>query len=307
MVVSAKLPWRNILKLHAPVLAVVAAIAVTVVLLDKLAGWTMPGLATPYSIAGVALAILLGFRNSAAYDRWWEGRKLWGGIVNASRMLARQVTTYVRESSEVTHDDVKRLRVEVLHRHVAWLNALRCQLRGQDALGELDGLISAEEKAALTGQKNVAVALLQTNGERLAEAANRGALDERRLESIDRTLSELIALQGGCERIKSTPIPPAYAFFTTAFTRVYCCVLPVGLVEHLGFATAVVVLALSFMYLVLSAIGRLLEDPFTTSPNAIALTAICRTIEINLRQALGETDLPPAIEPYRAGTVELLM
>lgn len=307
MVVSNKLPWKAILKLHSPMLLLVGAIAVAVVLIDRYADVKMPSSATPYSIAGVALAILLGFRNSAAYDRWWEGRKLWGGIVNASRALGRQVTTYAKTSGDMTADDLKQFQTEILHRQVAWLNALRCQLRGQDPLGELDGLITAEEKASLADQKNVPFALLQINGKALAEAANKGIIDERRLESIDRTLSELVALQGGCERIKGTPIPPAYGFFTLGFTRAYCCALPIGLVEHLGIATAVVVVALAFMFSVLGTIGKFLEDPFTTAPNALALTAICRNIEINLRQALGEKDIPPALKPYRVGTVDLLL
>jgi putative membrane protein len=307
MVVSSKLPWAAIFKLHAPVLSVVGAIAIAVMVLDRIYDYHLPSSPVPYQIAGVALAILLGFRNSAAYDRWWEGRKIWGGIVNASRALGRQITTFTRQGEGVTSDEVRAFQRDVLHRHVAWLNALRCQLRGQDARGEIDGLVSAEEKEALGAQKNVALGIFQTNSAAIAEAANRGMLDELRLASIDRTLAELVGLQGACERIKGTPIPPAYAIFTTTFIRVYCCALPLGLVEHFGVATAVVVVALSFMFLVLSAIGRFLEDPFTTGPNAIALTAICRTIEINLRQMLGETDLPPPVLPKKVGKVELLM
>jgi ion channel-forming bestrophin family protein len=147
---------------------------------------------------------------------------------------------------------------------------------------------------------------VHTTGARLARAANEGLLTEERLRTVDQTLTELTALQGGCERIKSTPIPLAYGFFTRAFVRVYSCALPFGLVEHMGFATVLVVVALAFVFLVLETIGRLLEDPFTLSPNGLPLSAICRNIEINLRQQLGETDLPSPLQPQQRGVAMVL-
>lgn len=302
MVVGTRLPWRNVLVLHAPWLVSVALVALAVSYAETRFGWKPPGTAMPYSVAGFALAIFLAFRNSASYDRWWEGRKLWGGIVNASRAFARQVITFVRGEGDAA--DVRR---DVVYRHVAWLNALRCQLRGQDPFSEIAAYLDPDELEALRGQKNVAAALLHENGARLAEARAQGLLSsDHLLAAIDRSLVELVNMQGGCERIKATPLPLAYAFFTRSFVRAYCFALPFGLVEHMGVATAVVVVALTFVLLVLETIGRLLEDPFTMGPNCLPLSAICRNIEINLRQQLGERELPAPIVPEPRGIVAVL-
>jgi ion channel-forming bestrophin family protein len=300
MVIGTRLPWWNVLKMHALLLSVTGSAALGVCLVEKFYGLRPPGAALPFSVAGFALAIFLAFRNSASYDRWWEGRKLWGGIVNASRALARQVTTFVRdeERSSIARD--------VLHRHIAYVNALRCQLRGEDTLASVKPFLDAKEHEELARQRNIAAALLQKNGAVLAGAAERGVLSEERLAALDRSLVELTNMQGGCERIKGTPLPLAYAFFTRTFVRVYCLALPFGLVEHMGYATVLVVLALSFVLLVLETIGRLLEDPFTLAPNGLPLHHICRNIEIALRQALDEEDVPPPITPEKRGIVSVL-
>jgi ion channel-forming bestrophin family protein len=263
--------------------------------------WKPPGAPLPYSVAGFALAIFLAFRNSASYDRWWEGRKLWGGIVNASRAFTRQVTTFVRgPEAAAVHKDI-------VYRHLAWLNALRAQLRGQDPFSEVKDFVDDAELERLRAQKNVAAALLHQNGVRIAEAREKGLLaSDELLAAIDRSLVELVNMQGGCERIKGTPVPLAYSFFTRTFVRAYCLALPFGLVDQLGLATVIVVLALTFVLLVLETIGRILEDPFTTAPNCLPLSAICRNIEINLRQQLGERELPEPIKPENRGIVAVL-
>ncbi len=315
MVLSNTLPWLAIFRMHAPHLGVVFAVALGLHLADVLLDVRLPFSPTPFSIVGVALAILLGFRNNASYDRWWEGRKLWGGIVNASRALARQTTTLLEPgitepiAKETAGDDslVAALQKEILYRHIAYVSSLRAVLRQQNVLEGLEPLVPAEELAALAAQKNVPVALLQTNGERIAFARRAGLLSEERLARIDATLVELIGLQGGCERIKNTPIPAGYRVFTHRSVRAYCYLLPFGLVKQLGALTTVVVMAVSLVFLVLDTIGRLLEDPFTTGPNALPLTSITRNIEINLRQALGETDLPPAITPTALGKSLILL
>lgn len=301
MVIGTRLPWWNILVMHAPWLVSVGSVAIAVSLVAKKYEWKPPGAPLPYSVAGFALAIFLAFRNSASYDRWWEGRKLWGGIVNASRAFARQVTTFVRG------DDAASVHEDVVYRHMAWLNALRAQLRGQDPLAEVKPFLDATEVEGLAVQKNVAAALLQANGARIADARAKGLItSDELLAAIDRSLVELVNMQGGCERIKGTPVPLAYSFFTRAFVRAYCIALPFGLVDQLGLATVVVVLSLTFVLLVLETIGRILEDPFTTAPNCLPLSAICRNIEINVRQQLGERDLPEPIKPEKRGIVAVL-
>ena len=306
MVIGDKLPWRFILRLHAPWLALTAAVAVAAFLTRKLLEVKLPVTPVPFQIAGVALAIFLGFRNNSAYDRWWEGRKLWGGIVNQSRTLARHLLTLL-VAPDADRTAVTELQKRVLYRHFAWLNALKQQLRGLDVHEVIAPFLSAEEKEAAKAQKNIPAWLLHLQGKDVTEAARRGWLTDFRLDMIDRGLTELINLQGGCERIKSTPIPTAYRVFTHLFTRVYVTILPLGLLEQVELSALPVLLGLSLAFLVLETLGRIMEDPFTLAPNALALNAICRNIEINLRQQLGETELPQPIAPEQFGNVPVLL
>lgn len=299
MVLADTVPWSNVLRLHRNMLLGVVAIGLAVALFDRVSGVAMPFSPVPFQIVGVALAILLGFRNNAAYDRWWEGRKIWGGIVNASRAFARQALTLIDAPPEVH-------RALVL-RHVAWVEALRAQLRDEPVLDQIRGYLSEEDVAALADQRNVASALVHLQGRAVAGLARDGRLTEERLLAIDRTLTELHALQGMCERIKSTPLPTAYRFFTRQFVRGYCLMLPVGLVENHGLFTAVIVVLVSFVFLIAETIGRLLEDPFTTGIYGLPLRAIARNVEIDLRQRLGDRELPPAIAPERRGNLDVLL
>ncbi|MBL8912147.1 MAG: hypothetical protein JNM17_15740 [Archangium sp.] len=302
MVIGDKLPWGFIFKLHAPWMGATTAVALAAWALTRLIELKLPFTPVPFQIAGVALAIFLGFRNNSAYDRWWEGRKLWGGIVNASRTFTRQVTTLIHAPEKEQGEFHKR----IVYRHLAWLQALKQALRSE-AVGDLSKLLEKDELEQVAREKNVAAFLLQRAGKDLAEAQRRGWLTEKGLEMLDRTLTELTSLQGGCERIKSTPIPTAYRVFTHRFTRFYITALPLGLVEHIELATIPVLIALSLAFLVLETLGRLLEDPFTLTPNGLALNAITRTIEVNVRQQLGEVDIPPFLTPELRGNFQVLL
>lgn len=305
MVIGDQLPWRFIFRLHAPWLGLTTTVALLAFLLHTL-GIKLPVTPVPFQIAGVALAIFLGFRNNSAYDRWWEGRKLWGGIVNQSRSYVRQLLTLF-VAPEADRAALAEFQRRVIYRHFAWLQALKQQLRGLEVLAAIAPHLSAEERAAAPSQKNVAAWLIHLQGVDLAEASRRGWITEFRLEMADRSLTEFVAMQGGCERIKSTPVPTAYRVFTHHFTRVYVTILPLGLLDHVELAALPVLVGLALAFIVLETLGRILEDPFTMTPNGLALNAICRNLEINLRQQLGETELPPPIEPELMGRVPVLL
>jgi putative membrane protein len=306
VVIGDRLPWKVIFRLHAPWLLATAGVAAAAWVTTRVFAINLPFTPVPFQIAGVALAIFLGFRNNSAYDRWWEGRKLWGGIVNQSRAFARQVLTLpVATAAEAA--ELRAAQQRVVYRHVAWLYALKQQLRGADPLEELAAFLPDAEREALKAQKNVGAWLVHENGVEVARWAAKGWLSDHRLELFDRTLTELISLQGGCERIKSTPIPTAYRVFTHRFTRVFIMVLPLGLVEHLSPQNLPILLGLSLAFLVLETLGRILEDPFSLGPNGLALGAICRTIEINVRQQLGETELPEPAKATLFGGVPVLL
>ncbi len=242
----------------------------------------------PMPLIGSALALLLTLRNNNAYTRWWEARQLWGGVVNYSRTLARQVRLYLPGNA------VGETLVEL---QVAFAQALRCHLRRQEPWKEIAHLIGPDLRARLQGSSNVPDAVLAEMADRLAKLHQAGALDSVQLAAFDATLAALATLQGGTERIKNTPLPRQYAVFPRVFVQVFCVLLPLAMVRDLGLATPLGSTLVGFIFLALDRVGADLENPFENRVYDVPLTSITRTIEINLRQGLGQTDLPAPLEP----------
>ncbi len=273
---------------------------VLIVVAYKVLHWEWVGSKSiPLALYGSAIGIIVSFRNNSAYGRWWEARGLWGQIVNNSRSLARQVSSVVHcprtEPEQSAACDA--LRVRLVHLQIAYVHALRQQLRGLDPLAEIRLVLSEAElpDAELViyqGQKNVSLAIQRTMSGLLREAHTRGWVNALEWQAMDRNLDDLMDAQGGSERIKNTPMPKQYDFFPMLFVRIYCVLLPIGMVESLGWFTPLGSTLVGFMFLALDKIGRDLEDPFDNTIYDIPLTAICRTIETNLRQLLNETHLP---------------
>jgi ion channel-forming bestrophin family protein len=248
----------------------------------------------------VAIGIVVGFRNSAAYGRWWEARTLWGAIVNKSRTLARQVLTTMQPEANATaieQAELAAVQRQLVLYQVAYVHALRQQLRGLDPLAAVAHLLPAGDAAKLAGEKNLALTLQRQMSDMLVAARERGWLNQWEWQAIDGSMSGLMDAQGGAERIKNTPMPKQFEFFPRFFVEIYCVMLPVGLVESLGWFTPLGSTLVGFMFLALDKIGDDLEEPFENCFNDVPITAIATTIEINLRQLLGETELPPAEQP----------
>jgi putative membrane protein len=257
----------------------------------------------PLAVVGAALGIFVSFRTNSAYARWWEGRQLWGRMVNNSRHFATQVLTYLRAAPDV---DLPAVQRELVERHIAYVHALRCAVRKQDVLGDehvqrLLLLLPEAERARLASERNVPYALLQVQAERLAELTGQGALDEFRLQSFDRTIGNFLDVQGGCERIKNTPMPRGYGFIGERLVWAYACLLPFALVDDLGWLTIPINVLVCLSFALIGEAGRVLEDPFTMFWNGLPLSALSTTIEINLRQRLGDRDLPPDPKPNDRG------
>ena len=259
---------------------------------------------TPFSLIGLALGIFLGFRNNTSYDRFWEGRKLWGRVVNASRTLTRQILTLVgppfrndRVPEEGELEAIEAFHEEAVYRVIAYVHALRLHLRGQDRLREIDEFLEDPEIADLVPELNRPIAILQTMGERFREAWEKGWVHPIHVEVLELSLTELAGVQGGCERIKATPIPFSYNLLLHRITFVYCFTLPFGLVNLVHEFVPVVVALVSYAFFGLDAVGDEIEDPFGEDANDLPLSAITRMIEVNLRQRLGEEDLPELAEP----------
>lgn len=253
----------------------------------------------PFSLVAVALGIFLGFRNNTSYDRFWEGRKLWGQLVNTTRSLARQVHMMVgpqREPLGVGPDQAQ-VHQELVYRVIAYVHALRLHLRDQDDLGPLVDLIPNDEREALHGQLNRPLAILRELGARFRDLWQQGKVHPLHLPALEQSLSTLTDIQGACERIKSTPIPSSYTVLIHRIVAVYTFALPFGIVETVGVATPVVVAIISYAFFGLDAVGEEVEEPFGTDVNDLPLSTLSRMIEINLRQTLGERDVPEVLKP----------
>jgi putative membrane protein len=264
------------------------------------AGWKWLALPDiPLSIFGGVIGVLASFRNSSAYARWWEARTIWGAIVNNSRSFAREVLSMIvlPEAGEAVEREISETKRQLILYQVAYVHALRNQLRGNPPWQELTGLIPDQEIADLKGQHNVPLAIQGTMASMVARCYRLGWIDNIRWASLDRTLSALMDSQGASERIKNTPMPRLYDAFIRLFISTYCLLLPLGMVASLQLLTPVGSTCVGFIFLALDQIGRDLEAPFENLPHDISLTAISRTIEINLKQMIGEKEIPEPLKP----------
>ncbi|HEU4636647.1 MAG TPA: bestrophin family ion channel [Edaphobacter sp.] len=250
----------------------------------------------PLSLFGSAIGVVLAFRNSTSYARWWEARTLWGSIVNNSRSWGRLVTTTMR-AGENAGADLIELRRRLVYYQIAWVHSLRQHLRRLDPFGELPGILSDEEIEDLRSEKNVPLAIQQRQSSLLRDALDAGWIDLAQWHAMNQSLDDLVDAQGGAERIKNTPMPRQYDYLPQLFAQMFCFLLPLVMVSSMGWFTPLGSTLVGFIFLSLDKIGRDLEDPFDNTIHDIPLTSITRTIEINLRQMLGETALPEAIIP----------
>ena len=251
----------------------------------------------PLSLFGSAIGVIVAFRNQSSYARWWEARTLWGALVNNSRSWARQVTTVMMPLNEAEAGELKEYRRRLVYHEIAYVIALRQHLRGLEPWEELVPLLSERELAELRDQKNVPTAIQQQMGTLLRQCQVRGWIDKAHWLALDKSLDDLVDAQGGAERIKNTPMPKQYYYFPHLFVQIYCLLLPLALVFNMGWYTPLGSTLVGFIFLALDKIGRDLEDPFENTIYDVPLTAITTTIEVNLRQMLGETALPKPQAP----------
>jgi ion channel-forming bestrophin family protein len=251
----------------------------------------------PFTIVGLPLGIFLGFRNNTAYDRFWEGRKLWGALVNTTRSLTRQIITLIEPPSG-PNDESRAFERDVVRMVVAYVHALRLHLRDLPARDTLEKILSKEEVDRVADDENVPLALLQRIGERFVEARRKEWIDVMHVNIIEGSLTSLTDIQGACERIKSTPIPYSYTVLMHRIVAGYCVLLPFGLMETIKWATPVVVLAISYCFFGMDAIGDEIEQPFGFDTNDLPLDSISIAIERNLRARIADP-LPEKLKAKR--------
>ena len=256
--------------------------------------WLELGMA-PFTIIGIALSIFLGFRNQATYARWWEGRILWGRLVNASRSYSRQVITLLGGDDP----EVKVYQKQLIYRMIAFVHALRLHLREQPQWEELGQFLLASERQSLAEERNKPLAVLHWMAQRHRTALDRGWIDVFHLPILEATLEEVTTIQGACERIKNTPLPISYTEITHRIVAIYVLLLPLGLVGTIGELAPLATAVVAYAFLGLDAVGTQLENPFEEDPNDLPLSQLSRMIENDLRARLGDRTLRPDITDNR--------
>jgi putative membrane protein len=240
----------------------------------------------PVAPLASALTIFLAFRTNAAYGRWWEARQLWGQLVNTSRALAVQFLTMLDDETEDTHRIPLRNTL-VLH-HITFTHALRCHLRRQTALPEVETFLGKSVARELSVYKNLPAGLVLRMGSLLRQARNEGMLDSFRWAAINENLTVLTNVQGACERIKNTPLPRQFDYLPSLLVNAFCWLLPLVLVEDLGLMTPIASVLISFTFIAADLMSREISNPFENTIHDIPMTALSRTIELNLREQMEE-------------------
>ena len=289
------------------------------------------------SVIGTAVAFYVGFKNNQSYDRMWEARKIWGGIVNDSRTWGMMVDGYISNlfaSEKIPDDALHETKKRLIYRHIGWLYAHRSQLliptewehvsQGgfvakqarfyQDKYGvglrgdevtrtELKLFLPPEEHDRLINHVNTATQIINEQSRDLADLRSKGLIDDFRHVEMGNVLKSFYTLQGKNERIKKFPLPRQYANLSRYFVIIFILLLPFSMIPELmklgdwGFLIAIVISALiGWVYLMMEMVGDYSENPFQGMANDIPMLSLCRVIEIDLREMLKETDLPPGIK-----------
>lgn len=283
---------------------------------------------TVVALLGTATAFIVGFKNTQTYSRTWEARQIWGSILNSSRAWGIMCRDYM--------DDVKGTKV-LVYRHFAWLTALRYQMRESKAWEsthkiynkeylayynvpekentlelELAKYIPAEEVLQIMATKNKAVQLLGLQSKTIKELYDQGIIDNFRFLEMNKLIMTLYDHQGKSERIKNFPYPRQFATVSSLFVKLFCIMLPFSMLKdfdklnesvggimqgHMVWLVIPFSMLISWVYTSLEQVGESTENPFEGSANDVPISQMSRTIEIDMREMLGETDLPPALQP----------
>jgi putative membrane protein len=266
----------------APRIAVLVLAAAVMVWLHEAYGLfpEVGGLA--FTVFGIALSLFLGFRNNAAYERWWEARKLWGGLLADLRTFAREVDIFVTDP--VQRGPMLRLALAFLHLHRANLRKLK------------DDEVALRLGGAMVDSPHPPDAALDALAARIGEARRSGAIDGFGQRALAERLGSMALQQAGCERIVLTPLPYVYSLLIYRTIWLFCLLLPLALIGPAGWLAPLFVAIVGYVFFGLAEVTEELSHPFGLTANGLPLDAICRAAEISLAPHLGEAP-PLAMRP----------
>jgi len=291
----------------------------------------------PVSVVGTAVAFYVGFKNNQAYDRMWEARKIWGGIVNDSRSWGMMVDGFVTNffnDKKKNSEEIRSIKKRLIYRHIAWLYAHRSQLliatpwehisqgghtaktarmyQNKFGIGliddettrtELKNLLPIEEHDRLIGCVNTATQIINEQSRDLTLLREQNVIEDFRHMELANLLKSFNTLQGKNERIKKFPLPRQYASMSRYFIGIFILLLPFSMIPELmkigglGIWISIPITAIiGWIYVMMEMVGDYTENPFQGMANDIPMLSLCRVIEIDLKQMLKETELPPSIQ-----------
>ncbi|MGG7467502.1 bestrophin family protein [Chryseobacterium arthrosphaerae] len=236
----------------------------------------------PLTLFGFVLALFLGFRNNVSYERFWEGRKLWGALLNTARSLTRQALTLkdIKDSNVSVPEFIQLLG--------AFVFALKHQLRGTDAYEDLQHRLNEDQLKTVAASKYKPAVIMKLLGEWVQKVKAEGSIDSIRQARFDENFDKLSDIVGGCERIVSTPIPYSYRVLLHRTVYIYCFLLPFGLVDSLRWFTPLIVVFVAYTFVAFEAIADEIEEPFGTEANDLALNSMCIMIDETIHEMAGE-------------------
>jgi len=252
-------------------------------------------------ILGPALAFFIGFNNNQAYDRWWEARKIWGGLVNDSRTWARQLVAYAQYPSAADTEVSKELnsvKKRAIYRHIAFLYALKDNLRGETKK-DYQKYLSGEEFDAVERESNIHNAILSFQSKDLEYMKKSNWIDGFKFIELNKMIIRFCDGMGMSERIKNTVFPTTYTYYTRLFIWLFIISMTFVFSDLVGAWSIFFGVLVGYIYIVMHSIGLAILNPFEPVPSGISLDQITRTIEINLLETLGESDIPKPIECVR--------
>ena len=272
--------WINVI--------IVIVISSLIVYLYEIEHWTFLKIpvAVP-TILGTTISLILAFRTNASYDRWWEARKIWGAIVNDSRSLVRQA---------LVNFDKAELE-KLANRQIGWNYTLSNSLRSTENQGILEKYLKSDELSFVKNHSNKTNAILLLHEKQLKKMLENGTIDSIQYAHMSKTVQQLCDSMGKCERIKNTIFPTQYGFYIHSTIMVFVISLPFGLMADLDWLAILITGIVTFLFLTIEHMSIDLQRPFDNSPNDTPMTALSRTIEINLLQMIGSSEIPKPIEP----------
>ncbi len=256
-------------------------------------------------ILGTALAIFIAFRNNSSYSRWWEARTAWSNILSSTRTFARLIITFTDSHSHQTNyvkDRSESFKKEMIYKIIAWANSLRLELRNQNNWKNLQPFLSDEEINQVITKQSKPNFIKFLIGQRIYKAMADGTLGGFDSFQLEGQLLALANAQATSERIKHTPLPKQYDFFTRMFVLLFIVLLPFGLVTFFNQHIEASWLAIPFsvlisaVFVIMERTGAANENPFENLVTDVPLTSICNKIERDLLEMLGNENLPPELE-----------